>query len=244
MTPNKLALCGDWHRDLPWSLNAVHWAARQHDVDTILHVGDFGYDFSGDFLYELNKKLKSLNVMLYFVEGNHDSSDFLRGYSIDATTGFREIRSNILHIPRGHRWEWSGVSFLGIGGAVSVDKARRVEGVSWWRDEVISYSEAQRAIDGGRADVILSHDCPAGVDIPDLSKTSHWFPVEQIRESDAHRQQLRAIVDAVQPSSLYCGHYHKRHDEMLNATQVRILHCNGSSMAENMYITRIDRIAE
>lgn len=247
-TLNIISVCGDWHKDLQWALTAIHYARRKHDVDTILHVGDFAYDMKGDFLWELNKKLNSLDMKLYWIEGNHDNHEILNRLPVDEN-GFNVIGDSffnprIFHIPRGHRWEWSGVSFLGLGGAHSVDRPNRVKGLSWWEGEEISYKQASDAIDGGHADILLTHDSPDGADIPGLSETSHYFHPDQIALSDAHRKQLRTIVDAVQPSVLFAGHYHSRYTSQVGPTRVEGLHCNGSSMAENMYVTRIDRIAE
>jgi hypothetical protein len=80
---------------------------------------------------------------------------------------------------------------------------------------------------------MLTHDCPDGVDIPTLRKSSpaEW-PEAALRAAQQHRELLRAVVNAVMPAVLYHGHYHVRYDDVLYGhqyeTQVHGLDCDGT----------------
>lgn len=102
------------------------------------------------------------------VGGNHDDPGLLRsaverGVNQD---GFAALAPRVLHAPNGVQWVWGGVRFGALGGAPSVDHPARVEGVSWWRDEVISEGEIRTRTSGGPVDVMVTHDVPAGLRLP------------------------------------------------------------------------------
>lgn len=114
-------------------------------------------------------------------------------------------RPHITYAPRGARWTWRGIRFLAAGGAVSVDREWREPGETWWEEEAITEADVLRSIAGGPADVVVSHDSPAGVDAmgPETCGDKDADPA-----SWRNREQLRRIVDAVPPRLLVHGHYH------------------------------------
>src|SRR5690606_15320815 len=85
-------------------------------VTEILQVGDFGF-WPGkpgeQFLAQVNTHLGNLCQTLYVTPGNHEDYTFLR-YLHTREDGWQEARSHILVAPRGHRWEWEGVSFVSL----------------------------------------------------------------------------------------------------------------------------------
>ena len=48
------------------------------------------------------------------------------------------ISEHIRHLKRGRCYNIQGKNILTIGGADSVDKFRRTEGLSWWKEEAIT----------------------------------------------------------------------------------------------------------
>ena len=64
-------------------------------------------------------------------------------------------------LPRGHRWEMGGRSFVVLGGAPSVNRLRLTEGCTWWPTEVITEKHVAATIAGGHAEIMLTHDNPA-----------------------------------------------------------------------------------
>ncbi len=222
--PKKIMLAGDWHGNWPWSRYCVEHAHRQ-GADIIVHLGDFGFWVpcleTIKFLGDLQKELASYGITLYWVDGNHEYHPGIDEW-VDATDGlpWADRRfPNIIHLPRGFRWTWWGQTWLALGGAHSVDRLMRTEGRSWWDREHISVIEAARAKAGGKVDVMVTHDCPDGVDIPGIASDpaadqSGW-PKSEIIASANHRKLLRQVCDEVKPDFLFHGHYHRHYAGIL-----------------------------
>jgi hypothetical protein len=238
VTPDKIAFAGDWHMNGQWAKSAIRYA-YQHGADTILHTGDFGYTFTRRYLDDVDSALSAYNMRLFFVDGNHENHEYLQQLprSEDGTV---EISSFITHLPRGYRWAWDHVRFLALGGAVSVDQRLRMEGVTWWRGEEISSGDAAQAILGGYADVVVSHDAPAGYDIPRLGRSDYW-PEDLIRASNYNRELLARVAAVVRPSCWFHGHYHIPYsltttlgDAATRPVRVTGLDCDGTEFADNL----------
>lgn len=60
----------------------------------------------------------------------------------------------------------------------------------------------------GHADVLVSHDCPAGVQHDFGRLPAGWAAADLVR-SDGHRQRLQQLMDAVQPRHVVHGHLHR-----------------------------------
>ncbi|MET7393783.1 metallophosphoesterase [Dactylosporangium sp. NPDC005572] len=237
--PQRVAFAGDWHANTRWAVTAIDYA-KQQGADIIVHVGDFGYDFPATFLRNVTKALARAGLHLWFVDGNHEDFDLLSRYPIRGN-GLREVTDRIWHIPRGHRWEWAGTSFLGCGGAHSVDRPWREPGVSWWRQETITEEDAARCVAGGPVDVLVAHDCPAGVMIPGVDDRDGPppFPPLELQLANEHRQVLRRIVDALQPALIVHGHYHVLYTarpEFTNRPRVLGLDCDGTALERNVRV--------
>ncbi len=234
----RVAYMGDVHMNLKWTQAAIEYCAKRGS-DVIVQLGDFGYVYPDPFVYGVLRALREHELEMVFVDGNHDNP-----------AGYTNLNPNndryypLLHAPRGTRWEWSGVTFLALGGAVSVDQKFRVPGVSWWPEETITADQAEAAMIGGPVDVMVSHDCPAGIEIPGLAESSHYFPEDAIRASDQHREILRSVVNVVQPRSFYFGHYHRRFDVTADLgygpVEAHGLSMDGTSMDENILLVDLD----
>ena len=237
--PVRVAFAGDWHMNTAWARRAIAYAA-EHDADVILHLGDFGYTFDADFMTGVEEALADADLPLLFVDGNHEDFDHLYAWPV-AENGLRRLTDHVWHLPRGLRWTWAGIRFLALGGATSVDRRHRVPGSSWWPQEAITTADAARAIAGGPADVLLTHDCPAGTGIgPDPGTTSRWIPEDAMAAAEAHRALLRGVVDAVQPRRIWHGHFHRcywtRTDLGYGPVTVHGLDCDGTRLHLNVSI--------
>lgn len=237
--PARLVIAGDWHANGFHAARAVEWAAEQ-GADVIVHVGDFGYDFRPAFLNFLQAALEETGMLLGTIPGNHENYNYFDRHEARHGHTAIPLRPNIFYLPKGYRWEWSGVRFLGLGGAHSVDRPWRRRGVSWWPQETISPAQAEAAKAGGPADVMITHDVPAGVRIPAIEGNPHGFPEEEIDASERHRVLLRDVVDVVRPRFLYAGHYHCQVSDTLLGdgyrTEVTILADDSAPLADNLRV--------
>lgn len=143
-----------------------------------------------------------------------------RGVWWSDNTRRRPISHHITHLPRGHRFELDGVSFLALGGAYSIDKPYRIVNESWWPEETITDEEMALAISGGPVDVMLTHDAPTGVNPfgPETVGNKDEYP-----ESWQNRLRLRMVVDACTPRVLFHGHYHHTYRERLEDTGTEVI---------------------
>jgi predicted phosphodiesterase len=235
----KIAYAGDWHGNYRWARLAIEYAADL-GAETILHLGDYGYDFSPDFRTSLEASLRRTNLTLQFVDGNHEDFTWLYKQPI-GEDGRRQISEHVHHLPRGYRWEWDGVRFLAMGGAYSVDRRWRQLGVSWWSEEVITEEEIERAQAGGETDIMISHDVPQGVQVPGLN-SSQWPRLEILR-AEEHREQLRKVTDVAKPREVWHGHYHICYDRKVDLgygpVLVHGLSMDATDLALNMAVIEL-----
>lgn len=214
--PERVALVGDLHGNTVAARRAVE-RASYGQAQLMVQLGDWGLwpGREGEkFVRDVDRQLGHYGLAMAWLSGNHDDYDQLGAIGIDPVTGLQRITDRIWHLPRGYRWTWNDHTWLALGGAVSVDRKWRREGVDWWPGEVLSEADVQRAIEGGPVDVLLTHDCPTGVEVPGL--TPNEWPADAVADSGAHRDVLRRVVDAVRPRRLIHGHYHVRHSADLD----------------------------
>ena len=207
---------GDWHGDHRAAWDACR-AAEVAGCAVVVQLGDFGV-WSGrngaHYLDEVSKAAVRHGVTVCFIDGNHENFDLLLAVDTDPATGLRELRERVMHIPRGSRWTWCGVRFAALGGATSLDRPGRVESVSWWPQEALTYSQARTFAEDGPVDVLLTHDCPQGVSIPGIDPLTslRMWPETELRVAWAHRELLAQVCEQVSPLRLLHGHFHVRYD--------------------------------
>jgi len=230
ITPSRIGFLGDMHGNAKAVTKAIR-RAHMLGADVIVQCGDFGYDFSPGFLRVIDDECERFKLPLMFVDGNHEDFDWL--YAQPKDGGVRPLTDWITHLPRGYRWEWAGVTFLALGGGVSVDQDTRTPGYSWWPQETITAGEAFKAAYPGHVDVLVSHDCPTGTDL-NLGKSD--FLASLLRASDQHREILREVVKEVTPKFIWHGHYHKSHTTMSDGIRVRGLNMDGTPWDQSMEV--------
>ena len=96
LRPSRTAIAGDWHADTEYAVAAIEHAAKR-GATVLLHLGDFGYNFTDDYLTALDDALDRC-IVLGFVDGNHENFDRLLSWPVDAD-GLRCLRERIVHLP-------------------------------------------------------------------------------------------------------------------------------------------------
>ena len=202
----RILVAGDWHCNTRWAQYVIRKAGTLlagEEQRIILHLGDFGIWPGADGAAYLNcvqGACLACGVRLLFVDGNHE--DFTQIERLRIRDG-----QLVSWLPRGYRWEWHGRTWLALGGGASLDRAIRTEGADWWPEEEITAGQARDVIEGGRADVMVTHECPSGVTHTFPPPPSFW-DLRDLARSDAHRELLQRVVDAVRPAHLMHGHLH------------------------------------
>jgi Calcineurin-like phosphoesterase len=213
--PGQVVVAGDWHGDRERALSVIKRVPQLlsgEQTRLILHLGDFGIwpGVEGRrYLDSVSAVLDLVDAHLWFIDGNHEDFPQLAQLVSGTISGARAaVRPNISYLPRDHRWQWHGRTWLACGGGVSLDKAGRTEGSDWWPQEEITSEQEAALIAGGHADVMVCHDCPSGV-AHAFPRPPSWWAAADLARNEAHRERLQRIVDAVRPADLMHGHLHR-----------------------------------
>lgn len=254
----RVLLVGDTHGNEQFLRYACE-AANQYGCDLLLQLGDWSYiwpeydDVSMTEHYgvphrnrtkqllspsiklgRIDKILTDNDMKMVFIDGNHEH--FKTWKEMGIFTDSRKaisVTPNCSYSPRGYCWEWDGVKFMSLGGAVSVDRAMRKEGVSYFKDEEITDSDVDRCLEAGSIDVLLSHDT---VQIP--ARLESHLQINGFRLSSAIRRdcllntnKVTKVVRELKPSHMYHGHYHFSYADVWEGVHVRGLSCDGTGMS-------------
>ena len=212
----RVIAAGDWGCNTPWALQVIRQVPEilaGEDTRVILHAGDFAvWPGREDYLSAVSAALSEVGAVLCFVDGNHEDHKQLAalrqaapGQQAPVPVPAGSGPPRIFWLPRGFRWNWHGRIWLALGGGVSFDRA--VKGDFWWPEEEITGEQADAAAAAGHADVMLTHDCPAGV-VHTFPPPPSFWDLRDIRRSEDHRRLLQHVVAAVQPAHLIHGHLH------------------------------------
>ncbi len=133
--------------------------------DILIVCGDFGFLWDG--CEAEKKRLRTIGRQRFttlFIDGTHDNLPLIRSYPEETLFGgrVRRIDGNLLYAERGEVLELEGRRFFFLGGGASNDMEERVEGQTWWPEELPTGEElehAARNLDrfGNEVDCIITH---------------------------------------------------------------------------------------
>ena len=185
---------------------------------TFIHVGDVGVGFhrldeDKYFLNLVNDVLVANKSKLYMIRGNHDNPAFFGINSTPELDVFTKSFSNIVFV---HDWTVLSLEskcVLFIGGAVSIDRHARTEGVDYWKDEVVLEISDSDLVDYAEMeiDIIISHSAPCYV-FPLTSYVSDWFPqlTKDVANERRYLQDVYNTINTVRPVTKWgYGHFHQ-----------------------------------
>lgn len=201
-------MVGDIHGD--WgSLNVL---INKKSPDFIIQLGDFGWwphFHNKKGLLGKNKKfnqfgIKNKNTKIYWIPGNHENHS-----DLDCLTDYTpiEIQNGITYCPFGTVIELEGRKILCCGGAESIDKHLRTEGIDWWKNEIISQEDLDNLPDTD-IDMIISHTAPRS-----FLKKAGWFNEKFI---DPSTFALDLILNRYKPKYWFSGHFHEYKKETID----------------------------
>ena len=198
--------------------------------DYVILLGDVGlvWDYKGE---SKNEKywldwLETKSFTTLFIDGNHENFSRLISYEVSEFCGGNAsfIRPSVIHLKRGQVLNLQGKKFFTFGGAKSHDisdgilepgdkrikewdkdynKMFRVNGVSWWREEMPSQEEMDEGIcnlqkENNKVDYILTHCPPTSV----LKQMNNNYG------SDYLTDYLQAIKENIKYKKWLFGHMH------------------------------------
>ncbi len=206
---------GDIHANQYKWVEQIHPALSSGDI--LIVNGDFGIGFWNGIYWSEETFFDWISEQEYtvlFVDGNHENFNKLNDYPVELWNGGKvhKIRHNLIHLMRGEVYNIDGISVFAFGGGYSIDKYRRQENVSWWRQEMPSeeeYKNAEKNLQkvDYQVDYIITHTAP--------SESVYYLSVMQrlaVNKNVVEEQPLNTFLDHIRQQVTYkhwyFGHFH------------------------------------
>ncbi|MFA5999413.1 MAG: metallophosphoesterase [Candidatus Paceibacterota bacterium] len=187
--------------------------------DFIIVLGDFGVFWEPSLQglahpneLRLIKYYSDLPWTTLFLDGNHENFVRINEFPIIDYNGGKvnKINDSIYHLRRGEVYNINGKIIFTMGGALSIDKGRRIAYKSWWPEEEITSDELKHGLAtlkrfNNNVDYVLTH-------------TVYESAIDEIREisglnlsykRDSSTVALQAIKEVIEYKKWYCGHFHE-----------------------------------
>lgn len=186
----KVRFIGDVHGKFS------QYKAIIRDVPFSIQVGDMGVGFyklkGGEVVPSSNPPFDNMSQGRHlFIRGNHDNPEICRRHKYWIPDG--------THLDN---------RFFCLGGATSIDRAWRTEGIDWWPDEQLSYEELQKQIDRYteiKPDIVITHECPQSV----ADQILRTFNMAKLNDFSRTREALERMFYSHQPKYWVFGHWHQ-----------------------------------
>ena len=218
---------GDTHSTIDWAkLHPESWPEGQTLTrdDYLIICGDFGGVWNmGPKDHEVLAWYEAQPWTTLWVDGNHENHDLIDAFEVSERFGGRVQvvpgYPHVIHLMRGEVYELpvspgeTARCFV-LGGAPSLDRRWRVEGVSWWAREFPSQEEYDNAVAQLEAcdwqvDYVFTHEVPsrAALDIigPELAQKLKGKSFSQVAE---YLQWFDDHLDKERLKMWYAGHHH------------------------------------
>lgn len=220
---SKIYVVGDVHGHPMESVSNSAWSKARTltEDDFVIFLGDFGVLWNAEPDKTEEKMIAWLDDKPYnslVIGGNHDNWDRLRTLPIEKRFGVDVgvIGKKVSFIPNGTMLNLHGKKIFCFGGAMSTDKAWRVEHYYrtgdkvWWEGEIptreeMDYGSRQLEKENFEVDVIVSHTMPSS----SVSEFCDRFGYHQDRVSDPTARFLEFVKNETKYSKWFCGHFHK-----------------------------------
>lgn len=235
ITPSLL-ICGDIHGKFRSTVvDSLEKTIKRLQIEDciIFCVGDCGIGFCDTIkkeynqISDLNNFFKRRNITFLSIRGNHDNPFFWDIAPVDLSH-FKLIPDyTVLNI--------NGERFLCVGGAISIDRSNRIDGKSYWKNEIFNLDRSKIV----ECDVIITHSAPPWIGPNDKSGISYWCETDKELWADCkkERKEHGELYKLSKCKKSYSGHFHQYisfdHDEcyatILDELQL-IQHRNESSL--------------
>ena len=219
--PERIVVAGDWHGNWDAAAQCLLLAAN-NAAHVVIQTGDFGLwpgDSGSRYLKHVSSQAEQLGVHVLWLDGNHEDFDQLEAL-IPGPGDLRALSNHLIYLPRGARWTWSDIRFCAVGGATSLDRPARIQGVSWWPQEELLAFQAADIIAGGTCDVLFTHDVTNEVKVPSIHHrvyTPGWDRKE-LERAWIHRERVGTLTAALEPTHLFHGHFHEAYQKLSETT--------------------------
>lgn len=167
--------------------------------DAVVVLGDLGL-FEPFLTRFFRRSGERFPVPVHFIEGNHE--DFNRFDRL-----VRRYEDVLHYLPRGSVHALAGVRVLALGGVTYMD-AHTTPAAAEVRPRDIARC-LRHPRDG--VEIVLSHDCPAGIGVTNRPGFEHYGPPGLIGSSQ--------LLQHFEPRLWIFGHHHRWFDRTIGATR-------------------------
>jgi predicted phosphodiesterase len=217
----SLIFVGDIHGDF----NFLHEACSNIENALIIQVGDCGLGFH---LFErekqnlnfINETCVKNNNTLALLFGNHDSKKRFSEFR-QLTNEFK----NIIFLDDYEIIDWNNKLIQFVGGAISIDRTQRREGISYWSDEGVVFNKDKCK----KVDILVTHTAPSFCFPQKFNELVYGWAREDaylIEDLNDERYIMNEIFKLCQPSFHIYGHFHSSWVEEINGCKHRLLDIN------------------
>ncbi len=209
---SRILVCGDTHGLHDAGKLEYFFNQQEHDYtkdDYLIICGDVAVcGFDAKRSEATRQFLMDLPVTVLFVDGNHEHHAHLNEYPVEIWNGGKVhmITEDIIHLMRGQIYEIDGRKIFTFGGAYSIDKAYRTEGIDWFEEELPSaeeYDEGWANLEANdyAVDFVFTHTCPSEV-MAEIGFGGGF------KKADRQTDEFQNMADSMDFKHWFFGHFH------------------------------------
>lgn len=218
-----IGLIGDLEGDRDWAVGRLRELGERGDVEVACQLGDLRFGMGPhhqEYLAAIESVCAEFELQLLCISGNHENWARLDQMWAepcwqheDGSPRPIDVSDHVSMLPRGHRWDMGGRSFVALGSAPSVNRHLLTEGIDWWPSEVILEEHVEATITGGHAEVMLTHDSPGPPyctePVAEIIRNNPWgWPDSSLAYAQQGIDKVTRAVVGVKPLLLAHGHFH------------------------------------
>jgi calcineurin-like phosphoesterase family protein len=215
-----IILLGDIHGD--WNHLLFNMTKKNIENAYIISVGDLGIGFNPGYeariFSEINSFFKNRNINFYATRGNHDGPKYFKAENQIKLSNFELLEDYTI-------MEYDGKSIQFIGGAISIDRTGRQNGVSYWDDEGVVFDKEKLQ----KVDILVTHTAPSWCFPQHFNEMVYGWAREDaylIQDLNNERAMMDEIFKVCQPSFHFYGHFHSSWTEEIAGCRHKLLDIN------------------
>jgi hypothetical protein len=219
----SVLLSGDFHANALGELSILTKKSlcKKYGIEKYQRINFHIILGDGGFLWPGNQRTDAYNYQTFAcrpfpvlsVIGNHEPMLGMQLPEADIGLGETVYLVNqdpfVAYLKRGKIYRIDGFKFLVLGGALSIDRASRIPGRSWWKEEYWSDQEQAELFkllgEDNVFDYVLAHTGPNKINATLFSGMFSGSP----KFFDAVAELNDTVDSMIQCKGWFCGHWHQ-----------------------------------
>jgi UDP-2,3-diacylglucosamine pyrophosphatase LpxH len=166
----------------------------------------------------LNNRFKKNNIEYKSIRGNHSDPFYFQELNKISLSNFELIEDYSVY-----QHDSRLIQF--IGGAISIDRTGRKEGVSYWKDEKLVFDKDKCQ----KVDILVTHTAPSWCFPQQFNEMVYGWAREDaylLEDLTDERAVMNEIFKLCKPSLHLYGHFHTSVTERINGCMHKLLDIN------------------